>query len=141
MIYTFFCFLINTTILCNKFNIQSFFRYNIKAKQMKVSLKQGYKRLKLQSGISEDMILFASLKYFPCPGYPYQWLWQDLEDHPKERFWRWDYHLVWVWRHTAPCSCHRHGGQCNDLYLQHGWNVNERPQTVNVTIKWEITFV
>lgn len=26
-------FLINTTILCNKFNIQSFFSYNIKAKQ------------------------------------------------------------------------------------------------------------
>ena len=31
------------------------------------------------------------------------------EDHPEERSWRWDYHLVWVWRHTAPCSCHRHG--------------------------------
>jgi len=29
------------------------------------------------------MILFASLKYFPCPGYPYQWQWQDLEDHQK----------------------------------------------------------
>ena len=26
-------FLINTAIQCNKFNIQSFFRYNIKAKQ------------------------------------------------------------------------------------------------------------
>ena len=29
------------------------------------------------------MILFASLKYFPCSGYPYQWQWQDLEDHQK----------------------------------------------------------
>lgn len=40
-------------------------------------------RLKIQQGLSEDIILFASLKYFPCPGYPYQWLWQDLEDHQK----------------------------------------------------------
>jgi len=67
------------------------------------------------------MILFASLKYFPCSGYPYQWQWQDLKDHPEERSWRWDYHFVWVWRHTASCSCHRHGGQCDDLYLRHGW--------------------
>ena len=29
------------------------------------------------------MILFASLKYFTCSGYPYQWQWQDLEDHQK----------------------------------------------------------
>ena len=32
-------FLINTTILCNKFNIQSFFRYNIKAKQYESIIK------------------------------------------------------------------------------------------------------
>ena len=29
------------------------------------------------------MILFASLKYFPCPDFPYQWQLQDLEDHQK----------------------------------------------------------
>ena len=23
---------------------------------------------------------------------------------PEEQSWRWDYYLVWVWRHTAPCS-------------------------------------
>lgn len=25
-----------------------------------------------------------------------------------------------ILRHTAFCPCHRHGGQCNDLYLRHG---------------------
>ena len=34
-------FLINTTILCNKFNIQSFFSYNIKAKQYELYLPLG----------------------------------------------------------------------------------------------------
>ena len=34
-------FLINTTILCNKFNIQSFFSYNIKAKQYELYLSLG----------------------------------------------------------------------------------------------------
>lgn len=32
-------FLINTTIQCNKFNIQSFFSYNIKAKQYESIIK------------------------------------------------------------------------------------------------------
>ena len=34
-------FLINTTIQCNKFNIQSFFSYNIKAKQYELYLSLG----------------------------------------------------------------------------------------------------
>ena len=34
-------FLINTAILCNKFNIQSFFSYNIKAKQYELYLSLG----------------------------------------------------------------------------------------------------
>ena len=34
-------FLINTTIQCNKFNIQSFFSYNIKAKQYELYLCLG----------------------------------------------------------------------------------------------------
>ena len=87
-------FLFNATILCNKFNIQSFFSNNIKAKQYEsINKNKAINRLELQSGISEDMILFASLKYFPCPGYPYQWQWQDLEDHQKktaERKLKWD---------------------------------------------------
>ena len=34
-------FLINTAIQCNKFNIQSFFSYNIKAKQYELYLSLG----------------------------------------------------------------------------------------------------
>ena len=52
---------------------------------MKGQKNKAINRLKLQSGISEDMILLASLKSFLCSGYPYQWQWQDLEDHPEER--------------------------------------------------------
>ena len=36
-------FLINTTIQCNKFNIQSFFSYNIKAKQYESIIKKQVK--------------------------------------------------------------------------------------------------
>ena len=41
-------------------------------------------RLKIRQGLSEDISL-VSLKVFPCSGNPYQWQWQDLEDHPEER--------------------------------------------------------
>ena len=63
------------------------FQDKIKAKfsNDRFGLNKAINCLKLQSGISEDMILFASLKYFLCAGNPYQWQWQDGEDHPEER--------------------------------------------------------
>ncbi len=51
---------------------------------MKVSTNKAINRLKIRQGLSEDISL-VSLKAFLCSGYPYQWQWQDLEDHPEER--------------------------------------------------------
>lgn len=48
---------------------------------MKVSTIQGNKPPQNSSGFIRGYDPFASLKYFPCPEYPYQWQLQDLEDH------------------------------------------------------------